>query len=285
MTQQPSPRPRRRGSFVPLTLKLLGSSLVLWLPLLGWELGERWSSRAPQLRDRPPAEWSTPAPLGPAQSPTAAQPASLQVVQLPGSPSTPALSMSAGDPAPIPAPAFNADIQLQSTPLEESTPWLLTALRGAAGLGGEINLDNVNEKLMPVAARAERQHWQSSGDPLSPLPRHWRDELRREVGQGNKVLQAEVVRIPAPHLTIAEEIPLAIRANGQAESLVPPPSARSQQVVETWASRQSPIKEGEVRAVVLTLEPIELSSRQAQPAPAPAPADDGSTPEPVPSPP
>ncbi|MCT0198956.1 hypothetical protein KQ313_04585 [Synechococcus sp. CS-1325] len=143
--------------------------------------------------------------------------------------------------------------------LTETSPWLLTALRGAAGLGGEINLDNVNEKVMPVAAMAERQHWQNSGDPLSPLPRHWRDELRREVGKGSKLVQASVVRIPAPHLKTSEEIPLAIRANGQAASLVSPPSARSQQVVEAWASRQSPVKEGEVRAVVVTLEPIELA--------------------------
>lgn len=277
----PSQKPSHPTHIAGLVaLKLLGSGFVLWLPLIGWELGERWSANQPLRSDRPPSRWSTPAPPEPNAGAMAKSPLSQPVFQLTGSPRVDNTLANQHQASLSPALYERAQAEplLSHTAgsgsfggggLSETDPWLLTSLKFAAGLGGEINLENVNEKVMPVAALAERQHWQRSGDPLSPLPRHWRDDLRRELGKDNKFVQAEVVRIPAPHVITAEEIPLAIHGNGQADSLVPPASAQSQQIVETWASRQSPVKEGVVRAVVVTLEPIDLSKNGPQ-APEPA---------------
>jgi hypothetical protein len=285
--------PSRNGSPPLRPIRWIGSGLLLTTPWLGWALGERWSRRA----DVGPAPFGrshdTPPPTDQASFDTASGQVpitrGLPVIRLPGSPDPrDILAVRAGSglaastltTATIPAQGrfslggggrAEEPGQQPEAGIDQPAPWLITALSGAAGLGGEINLDNLTEKAMPAAARAEQLRWQRSGDPLAALPRHWRDALRLEVGTGSQQVQAEVVRLPAPHLQKAEEVPLAIRSNGQAQSLVPPPSAQSQKLVETWASRQAPLQEGAVRAVVVTLEPISLTPSPAPATTAPAP--------------
>jgi hypothetical protein len=70
-----------------------------------------------------------------------------------------------------------------------------------------------------------------------------------------RVLPAEVVRLPAPHLRTAEEYPMAVKPDGIAETTVTP-SQRSRETIERWAQRQSPNPEGSTRPVIVVLEPL-----------------------------
>ena len=68
-------------------------------------------------------------------------------------------------------------------------------------------------------------------------------------------MPADVVRLPAPHLRSPEEIPLAVRSDG-ADTTVEPASPRSKQALERWVERQASPTPGQVRPVVVVLEPI-----------------------------
>jgi hypothetical protein len=134
-------------------------------------------------------------------------------------------------------------------------PTRLETLPGSMLLGGPLTLASLQEKPMVPAARIEQTLRASSADRLSAVPAHWRPTMEALIQGKNQVMPAEVVRLPAPHLKQPEEYPMAVQADGVAETPVNPP-APSRQALERWAERQSPTPQGTVRPVVVVLEPL-----------------------------
>lgn len=236
---------------------------LLWIPLLIWDPGARRTADQPPRQGRPPAEWSRflpPPSENPASSP-ASRFKDLEVEPAPsaiGNPVTKSVltsGMFSMDLAPPPRTSQASSGQ----DLDRAATSLIFPLQGAAALGGLITRSDLSGKPVPLAVRAERHHWSRSSDPLAPLPRHWRDEIRTVLSPEATQVDAQVVRLPAPHLTQPEEVPMAIHANGEAMTLTQPSSESSRELVEQWAGRQAPPPEGSGRAVVVTLEPIEAA--------------------------
>lgn len=140
-------------------------------------------------------------------------------------------------------------------PLSRSNTSLMQRLQMADGLGGEITLSSLQEPLVPVAVRAERLMQRRSGDPLAALPKHWRDAMRREVGE-TEVSEVATIRLPAPGVGARQEIPLVVDDQGRGSSLVTPSSPEVKTVVERWASYQSPASPGTVKVMVVAAEPL-----------------------------
>lgn len=142
-------------------------------------------------------------------------------------------------------PADVAPLHLAPTP----------PVSGALLLGGPLGLESLREKPMVPAARLEQAWRARSADRLEGVPPQWRPALRALVNGPERVLPAEVVRLPAPHLKNAEEYPMAVKPDGMAETTVAPPT-ESKQTLERWAERQAPTPAGSVRPVLVVLEPL-----------------------------
>jgi hypothetical protein len=173
---------------------------------------------------------------------------------------------------------------IESTVARRPSSDLLSQLRGADGLGGAITLANLDEPAVPIAARAEQLQWQRSNDALAALPLHWRDPLRKELGDRVQVSEAATVRLPVRDLAERQELPVIITDQGVAEGLVKPRNPRTLEAMEKWAARQRPAQAGTVQVMVVAAEPVEAPaadsgavvatlrvSEQKSEAPAPPP--------------
>ena len=134
------------------------------------------------------------------------------------------------------------------------------ALPGSILLGGPLSLESLQEKPMVPAARIEQALRARSADRLSAVPDHLRPTMETMIEGEKQVLPAEIVHLPAPHLQKPEEYPMAVQANGVAETPVTP-SELSRQALERWAQRQSPTPRGTVRPVTVVLQPLAAESR------------------------
>lgn len=152
--------------------------------------------------------------------------------------------------------------RLESIRPRQASPDLLSQLRGADGLGGPITLASLDEPAVPIAARAEQLQWQRSNDSLAALPLHWRDPLRKELGDRVRVSQAATVRLPVRGLAERQELPVIITDQGVAEGLVKPRNPRTRAAVETWAARQRPAEAGTVQVMVVAAEPVEAPAAE-----------------------
>lgn len=125
-------------------------------------------------------------------------------------------------------------------------------------LGGPMNIESLQEKEMVPAARVERARGLLASDALHAVPLHWRHHLRALLNNSapKRTIQAEIVRLPAPHLSQPEEIPLVVQPNGLADTTVEPKTAATRQSVEHWLERQPQQPLGEIRPVLIILEPI-----------------------------
>lgn len=228
---------------------LVGSNLLFWgVPLVLVHL------RSPQLSEMPLTEALRPD-LPEVNVPLPASTAALSQVRAPMV-AVPALSEA--DPGPA-----RAVLPSEPPPLEPSEPLdleppsvLITELKGAAGLGGPITLQSLEEPLMPIAARVERQQQQRSGDALAALPRHWRESLRQELPATQSVSEAAVVRLPVPALKRRQEVPVIVNEHGEGEALVAPRDQLVRQAVEDWAARQIAASAGTVQVYVVAAEPL-----------------------------
>lgn len=155
-------------------------------------------------------------------------------------------------------------------------------LSGADGLGGVLSIQGPQEPLMPIAARAERLQLQRLGDPLAALPLHWREPLRRELGQGKPLSNVATVRLPVRALRERQEVPVIVDDHGRAEGLVMPRDPRVGSAVEGWAARQRAAKPGTVQVVVVAVEPLDAPEEPATATLAAAPVGPATPPPPLP---
>ncbi len=243
----PSSPTRPSGPWALLWLG--GIAAAAWVPLL---LADAlpWASTAPAplvLSAAPTASGATAASLPPPQ------PLLTSLAQAPWPPGR-ALAADAGFP-PEPEPMPTATAITAFAPAPSLSPARQQPLPGSVLLGGALTLASLQEKPMVPAARIEQTLRARSTDRLSAVPLHWRPTMEALIQGNNNVMPAEVVRVPAPHLEKPEEYPMAVQADGVAETPVNP-SAPSRQALERWAERQSPTPQGTVRPVMVVLEPL-----------------------------
>lgn len=242
---------------------------------------------------------STPAPplAGPAAQ---ASPAVLPLLPAPGQQGGSGLSVTlpAWRPrmAPQPSPFHPADGRFASrlTLTAAASPFRLDGttpsgppLSGALLLGGTMGLESLQEKAVVPAARLERLRRAGATDRLSALPLHWRRDMQALLGSREQILPAEIVRMPVPHLRRPEEIPLAVRPGRVADTTVQPSSPRTLRTLEHWVERQPSLPQGQVRPVVVVLEPLPSETPAPEPAPPVAtavPPAEGSPPPAAPPP-
>lgn len=113
---------------------------------------------------------------------------------------------------------------------------------------------------MITAARLERASQIAAPDPLSVVPKALKSSFLATITEGERVIPAEIVRLPAPHLPTGEQIPVLLRPGGRAQGPSAWSSAATRMLVEGWLARQPAVVNGSVRPVVLKLEPLPGSS-------------------------
>lgn len=126
---------------------------------------------------------------------------------------------------------------------------------GSVLLGGPLDLASLNEKPMVPAARIEQALRAKAADRLEALPTQWKPTMRGLLTGPERVLPAEVVRVPAPHLSAPEDYPMVMKSDGVAETPVTP-SPSSKATLERWVERQQQMPSGEVKPVLVVLEPL-----------------------------
>ena len=109
---------------------------------------------------------------------------------------------------------------------------------------------------MLPAARLERAGRLASSDPLSAVPARWKPLLSSGLRPRERVIPAEIIRLPAQHLSRPETMALLLRPGAVADSPTAAPSAASRQLIHAWLDRQPAIPNGSVRPVLLLLEQI-----------------------------
>ena len=153
---------------------------------------------------------------------------------------------------------------------------LLQTFNRAELLGGSLGLSDLNTAAMPPLALAERARWQSSGDPLAPLPGAWREPMRRALqglatskGAATSVTAARVVHVPSLRVRQSTPVPLAVQPDGSVDILTKPDNPAVVDEIRQWSSRQPTSGQAGVTAAVVHLEPLPEAPRDPQPAPIP----------------
>jgi hypothetical protein len=160
-------------------------------------------------------------------------------------------------------------LQLPARPLP---PAILSTIQPKAPRGamllGNLDLSSLEEKTMLPAARLERARQIASPDPLSVVPKALKPAFVASIPKQTRVIPAEIVRLPAPHLQAPEQIPLLLHPGGRARGPSAYSSEATRQRIAGWLARQPVIANGTVRPVVLKLEP--LAASKAHPVPRPS---------------
>jgi len=151
---------------------------------------------------------------------------------------------------------------------------LLQTFNRAELLGGSLGLSDLNTAAMPPLALAERARWQSSGDPLAPLPGAWREPMRRALhglatskGVATSVTAARVVHVPSLRVRQSTPVPLAVQPDGSVDILTKPDNPVVVDEIRQWTSRQPTSGQAGVTAAVVHLEPLPEAPREPQAAP------------------
>lgn len=140
-------------------------------------------------------------------------------------------------------------------------------------LGGVLTLGNINEPLMPPIARAEQAQSIRSGDPLSTIPKMWREPMRQALknlsdtlkppsnalnGKATSIAveQARVIHVPSSRVKRVSEVPLALQSDGTVDILNSPDDPEVVEEIKTWSSKQKLPDRGRMAPAVVHLHPI-----------------------------
>jgi len=159
----------------------------------------------------------------------------------------------------------------------DTAPAATTPISGSLLLGGPLGLESLRETPMVPAARLEQAFRNRAANRLEAVPPQWRPAMQALLSGPERVLPAEVVRLPAPHLKTPEEYPLVVKADGIAETNVTPPP-RSKETMERWAQKLQASPPGSARPVLVVLEPMQADDQFPDHQPLP-PAVEPETPQ------
>ena len=143
------------------------------------------------------------------------------------------------------------------------TPTATSPISGSLLLGGPLGLESLREKPMVPAARLEQVLRERATDRLEAVPPQWRPAMQALLNGPERVLPAEVVRLPAPHLLAPEEYPLVVKSDGIAETTVTPPP-RSKATMERWAKNVEASPPGSARPILVVLEPLQADDHSTE---------------------
>jgi hypothetical protein len=149
---------------------------------------------------------------------------------------------------------------------------LLGSFNRAEMLGGSLGLADLRGGAMPPLALAERARWAQSGDPLAPLPRPWREPMRKAIGAmpqkpeaGAVISGARVVHVPSTRVRQSTVVPLALQPDGSVDILTQPDNPAVVEEIRRWSARQTPSPGSGVTAAVVHLEPLPEAPRPISP--------------------
>ena len=142
-------------------------------------------------------------------------------------------------------------------------PAATTPISGSLLLGGPLGLESLRETPMVPAARLEQALRDRAANRLEAVPPQWRPAMQALLNGPERVLPAEVVRLPAPHLKAPEEYPLVVKADGIAETSVTPPP-RSKETMERWAQKLKASPSGSARPILVVLEPLQADDQSSE---------------------
>jgi hypothetical protein len=180
-------------------------------------------------------------------------------------------------PTTLPTPPSQSESKqdIRTSRLKEIKP--LDLLRGLYSrsdlLGGALTLGNLNEPLMPPIARAEQAQSVRSGDPLSTIPKMWREPMRQALKNLSETLnppttllhgkstaiaveQARVIHVPSSRVKRVSEVPLALQSDGTVDILNSPDDPEVVEEIKTWSSKQKLPDRGRMAPAVVHLHPI-----------------------------
>lgn len=141
-------------------------------------------------------------------------------------------------------------------------------------LGGTLTLRDLNEPEMPPIARAERAQWIRTGDPLAPIPKIWRESMRKalhsltfkgqqeagRVGQtaseNLSIDTARIIHVPSKRLKRAADVPLAIQSDGSVDILNKPDDPAVLDEIKSWSASQQLPSKGRMTPAVVHLHPL-----------------------------
>lgn len=142
----------------------------------------------------------------------------------------------------------------------QGSDFVLSPFTGSDLLGGTLTLTDLDGPAMPPLARAERARWARNGDPMAPLPKVWREPLRKALNAlpnpAPKVAPARVVHVPSRRVTHSTPVPLAMQSDGSVDILSKPDSPEVIEEIQSWSSRQSAPAKGTVKPTIVHLEPL-----------------------------
>lgn len=181
-------------------------------------------------------------------------------------------------PRPIPNAASQSDAnhRVRSAGVRGDAPPsdLLRGLYSRSDLlGGVLTLGNLNDPLMPPIARAEQAQSIRSGDPLSAIPKMWREPMRQALKNLSETLkpptnplngkpttiaveQARVIHVPSSRVKRVSEVPLALQSDGTVDILNSPDDPEVVEEIKTWSSKQKLPDRGRMAPAVVHLHPI-----------------------------
>ncbi len=299
-------------------------SQTIWLPLLAIDAHDRWQARVKELTPPPPADpkgtdvaEATPDPEAPGaksalddlRSTTGyvLSSASGKIGSLLDGPLSRSLDLTSPQPSSqagrVARPVPTASLR----PIAPSTPpfSIGTGIGAVQGqdllrnpftrsemLGGVLTIHDNDVQAMPPMARAERARWQSTGDPMAPLPQTLREPMRQAIHSLSaptptktaKLQQARVIYVPSSRVSKPTQVPLALQPDGTVDVLSRPDDPGVIEDIKEWSSRQTAPASGTVTPAVVNLQPIPPEpAAKAIPAPvrvAPVPVAAAPTPPP-----
>jgi len=273
-----SKRPASGQPAAPWALLWLGAfAVTTWAPLF---LVERLSQPNRTLDGADPLAGSIPGPPRPPGGPIPSSPQPwIAAMPAAGIPS-PAGLLPLHGVEPLRQPKAWAALPPSGAAVEiagGTSPATTAKISGSLLLGGPLGLESLRETPMVPAARLEQALRNRAANRLEAVPPQWRPAMQALLNGPERVLPAEVVRLPAAHLKAPEEYPLVVKADGIAETSVTPPP-RSKATMERWAQNLKASPPGSARPILVVLEPLQADDQLSKHQPV-TPAVEPETPQ------
>jgi hypothetical protein len=143
----------------------------------------------------------------------------------------------------------------------------LTPPSGAELLGGPIDLDSLNEPLMPPAASVERARFNAGDNPFLALSPNWRSYFRKTLaaipGDSN-LAPASQWHQPVVGLCRSELVPLLLKPGATPLVLQKPKSPLATAALTEWIKVAPLVSDNRMQPLLLHLDPLPLRQDRKQ---------------------
>lgn len=143
----------------------------------------------------------------------------------------------------------------------------LTAPSGAESLGGVIDLDSLNEPLMPPAALVERARFNAGDSPFLALPVNWRTYYSKTlaaIASDSNLAPASQWHQPVVGLCRAELVPLLLKPGATPLILQKPKNPLASAALIEWIKVAPLVLDNRMQPLLLHLDPLPLRQDRTQ---------------------